>query len=86
LAEWYKGVISDTPCNPCSNGICGNCVAERLVQIEFIQNAGDHCKCAADGHSDKIITKELPNKAVFSKKKDDYTPPAEIREIDESDV
>lgn len=76
---------SGLPCNPCENGTCGNCVAEKLVVTGFIRSANDHCVCAADGHAEKIVTKELPNKAVFSKKKDDYMPPAEIREIDETE-
>lgn len=76
---------SGFPCNPCGNGICGNCVAEKLEQLGFIQKASVHCKCAEEGHSDKIVSKKLPNKAVFSKKKDDYTPPAEIKMVDESD-
>ncbi len=76
-------MISGLPCNACSNNFCGNCVAEKLEQIGFIRKSSDHCSCAAEGHSDKIVSKELPNKAVFSKKKDDYTPPAEIKMGDE---
>lgn len=77
-------MTSGIPCNPCDNGICGNCVAERLVVTGFIENASDHCSCARDGHPNRV-TKERPNKAVFSKKRDDYTPPAEIKEIDETE-
>lgn len=76
-------MISRLPCNPCANITCGNCVAERLEQTGFIQNAKEHCSCAAKGHSSKIVSKELPNKAVFSKKKDDYTTPAEIKIVDD---
>jgi len=77
-------MISGIPCNSCDNGICGNCVAEKLVVTGFIQKASDHCSCAVDGHSNKV-TKDRPNKAIFSKKKDDYTTPAEIKMVDESE-
>lgn len=71
-------------CNPCSNGFCGNCVGEKLETTGFIHDAKFHCKCASDGHPNRV-TKERPNKEIFSKKRDDYTPPAEIKEIDETE-
>lgn len=78
-------MISGLPCNACDRGTCGNCVAERLVVTGFIQKASDHCSCAAKGHPNKV-TKDRPNKAVFSQKRDDdYTPPAEIKMVDESE-
>ncbi len=66
------------PCNPCSNGFCGNCVGDKLQKMGFVRNASDHCSCADKGHTN-VITKDLPNKTVFSKKKD--TEPSHSREI-----
>lgn len=66
------------PCNPCANGACGNCVADKLEIMGFIQNASFHCSCVNNGHKNKV-SKELPNKAVFSKKRD--TDPVHTREI-----
>ena len=59
----------EIPCNPCSNGTCGNCVAEKLETMKFINSAKYHCSCAHNGHTNQI-SKKLPNKTVFSSKKD----------------
>jgi len=66
------------PCNSCDNGTCGNCVAEKLEGMGFIESAKYHCSCANNGHSNNK-SKDLPNKTVFSSKKD--TEPVHPREI-----
>jgi len=71
------------PCNPCSNGICGNCVAVKLESVGFINRAKDHCSCANNGHTNKI-TKDLPHKNPFGSKKDTETTPS--KEVSEDDV
>jgi len=57
------------PCNSCANGSCGNCVAEKSKTLGFIRSAKYHCSCANKGHSNSI-SKDLPNKTVFSSKRD----------------
>jgi len=69
------------PCNSCSNGTCGNCVAVKLETMGFIHSAKYHCSCANNGHSNNT-SKELPNKTVFSSKKD--TEPAHLREVQDN--
>jgi len=66
------------PCNSCTNGICGNCVAEKSEDRGFIRSAKYHCACANKGHTNNKF-KELPNKTVFSSKRD--TEPVPSREI-----
>jgi len=66
------------PCNSCAHDTCGSCVAEKLEGMGFIQSAKYHCSCANKGHHN-TKSQELPNKTVFSSKKD--TDPAHPREI-----
>jgi len=58
------------PCNPCNNGKCGSCVAEKLYP-RFIRNVNDHCGCAESGHKNNETVVKRPNvKGMFSKIKD----------------
>lgn len=57
------------PCNPCDHNTCGNCVADKLKTMGFIDSAKYHCSCANNGHTNSI-SKDLPNKSVFSSKRD----------------
>ena len=59
-----------TPCNPCDNGKCGSCVAERLVQMNFIRDASNHCGCAEKGHKNEEVLNRPKVKSMFSKVKD----------------
>lgn len=58
-----------TPCNPCENGKCGSCVAERLETQGHIRNAKDHCGCAKKGHKNTLESKLPKVKSMFSKTK-----------------
>jgi len=58
------------PCNSCANGFCGNCSAQKLENTGFIRSAKFHCICANSGHKNEK-SKDMPNKAIFSKKKDE---------------
>lgn len=60
------------PCNACANGFCGSCSAVKLENTGFIRSAKYHCICANNGHTNKK-SKDMPNKAIFSKKKDTDT-------------
>lgn len=71
-------------CNPCENEKCGSCVADKLVTMKFIEDAGVHCGCAERGHKneEKVINRPKV-KSMFSKKKDDYYRDEYSREKDE---
>jgi len=65
------------PCNPCTNGTCGNCVGVKLESSGFIRDAKDHCSCANNGHSNQKV-RDMPNTTMLGSKKD--TEPAHLKE------
>ena len=72
------------PCNSCSNGSCGSCVAEKLETMGFIDSAKYHCSCANKGHHNNT-SRELPHKTIFkSKTRDTDTHHPDDFEDDES--
>ena len=63
------------PCNPCENGKCGSCVAEKLQKEGHIRNAKNHCGCSEKGHKNKDVVPDRPNvKGMFSKQKEETEP------------
>ena len=71
-----------TPCNPCDNGSCGSCVAERLVVQGHIRDAKIHCGCAGNGHQNTLELDIPKVKSMFSKVKDEdpHIPETEVVE------
>lgn len=52
--------IVTTTCNQCDQHDHSRCPAESLARSGFIENAGDHCQCAYDGHKTPQTKKEAP--------------------------
>lgn len=75
-------------CNPCENEKCGSCVADKLVGMGFIKDAGDHCGCAERGHKNEEKVIDRPKvKSMFTKtKKEEDEPVAENRIITEEEI
>ncbi len=64
--------IVTTMCNQCEQNDHTRCPAESLVRQGFIENAGDHCFCAYDGHKTPQTTKESPViKSMLGKQKEE---------------
>jgi len=65
-----------TSCNQCDQNNHTACPAERLHQSGFIQNAGDHCLCAYEGHLSEQTTKETPKiKSMLGRQKEERDVP-----------
>jgi len=66
-----------TPCNPCENGSCGSCVAEKLASRDTIRSAATHCGCAAKGHENTLESKLPKIKSMLGRQKEERDVPVE---------
>lgn len=79
------------PCNPCVNGNCGSCVAERLQTQGHIRDAKFHCGCAEHGHKNSLeskqTTKEIPKiKSMLGRQKEERDVPVDKKISVEEEV
>ena len=49
-----------TTCNQCDQNDHNRCPAEALARKGFVNNAGDHCFCAYEGHKTPQTNKTAP--------------------------
>ncbi len=70
-----------TTCNQCEQNNHLGCPASKLESSGFLNNAGDHCKCAADGHQSPQSDREIPKlKSMLGRQKEPRDEPVD-REI-----
>lgn len=77
--------LVDTTCNQCEQNNHFGCPASKLESSGFVNNAGDHCKCAADGHQSPQTNKEIPKiKSMLGRQKQERDVPVSRKvEFDE---
>lgn len=74
-------------CNQCDQNSCSRCPAESLARSEFVNNAGDHCLCAAQGHKTTETTKEIPRiKSMLGSQKEERDAPVGREIIEEKEA
>ena len=74
-----------TPCNPCENGKCGSCVADRLVTQGHIRDAKVHCGCAEKGHKNNSQTAATV-KSMLGRQKEERDVPVDKKISVEEEV
>ncbi len=75
-----------TICNQCDRNNHLGCPAEKLFNIGFMKNPGEHCACANEGHKSKQTTKEFPKfKSMLERQKKERDVPVDrnVVEVDE---
>ena len=76
-----------TVCNQCEQNDHNRCPAEALVRAGFIENAGDHCQCAYDGHKTPQTEKEAPRiKSMLGKQKEERDAAVNRNIVEENEV
>jgi len=63
-------------CNQCEQNNHISCPAEKLASGGFVNNAGDHCLCAYEGHQSEQTKKEIPKiKSMLGRQKQERDVP-----------
>ena len=72
-----------TACNQCDQNNHSGCAAENLQRRGFIDDAGDHCKCAYDEHTKTPqTTREAPKiKSMLGRQDKERDIPSDTREV-----
>lgn len=78
-------LLVNTTCNQCEQNNHTGCPASNLESRGFVRNAGDHCKCAAQGHKTPQTDKEIPKiKSMLGRQKEERDIPVERKiEVEE---